>query len=274
MPGLSKNGVLFQYVTANRKLAPMVKVPYPHKHFKFRPTPRAPYCCATYASIAATCTDDCPFKRGPNGEKGGCYIDADQFMRRSMQILDGQTEEMTSHEVAAEEARQINRSWPRGIPQDGARGGRDLRLHIGGDVADELSARILAGAAARWLGRGGGRVWTYTHSWRRIPVESFWPISVLASVETPDQVGAARRRGYAPALVVDRFPDGKRPFSVGGTRFIPCPAETIGKTCVECRLCLDADLRGMGAGIAFQVHGADSAAARDALVPLRTRRAA
>jgi hypothetical protein len=121
---------------------------------------------------------------------------------------------------------------------------------------------------------GGGRVWTYTHSWRRIPAHAFWPISTLASCETPDQVKAARRRGYAPALVVEKFPKGKRPFVVAGTKFIPCPAETIGKTCVECRLCLDADLRGMGAGIAFQVHGDHAAQATRALVPLKVRRAA
>ena len=51
--------------------------------------------------------------------------------------------------------------------------------------------------------------------------------------------------------MVAKFPDGKRPFDVAGTRFVPCPAETLGKTCVECRLCLDVDLHAKNLGIAF-----------------------
>jgi hypothetical protein len=266
--------VSFQRQSANKKFSRIEKVPYDHPRFTTRPIPRAPYCSATYASIAATCSEDCPFKRAKDGTPGGCFIDAEHFTRKLVAELDAGAVGKKAVDVAREEAGEIDRVWPRGIPQDGARGGRDLRLHVGGDVFDERSARILSGAAARWIGRGGGRVWTYTHSWRRIPAQAFWPISVLASVEQPSQIAAARRRGYVPSLVVDRFPDGKRPFSFGGTTFIPCPAETLGKTCVECRLCLDADLRGNNQGIAFQVHGADGAAARAALVPLRTRRAA
>lgn len=260
--------------SANKKLSPVGKVPYDHPRYRFRPTPRAPFACSTYVSIEATCSDECPFKRGPNGEPGGCFIDADQFMRRSMRLLDEAARGREVLAVMRLEASEIDRAWPRGIPQDGARGGRDLRIHVGGDTPNERGARMLAGAAARWIGRGGGAVWTYTHSWRSIAASSFWPIAVLASVEKPRQVREARSRGYAPALVVEDFPNGKRAFEVEGTRFIPCPAETLGKTCVECRLCLDVDLVAKGLGIAFKVHGADSAAAVAALTPLRIRSAA
>lgn len=44
-----------------------------------------------------------------------------------------------------------------------------------------------------------------------------------------------------------------------GTRMIPCPQQTKGGdvTCVECRLCLDADgLMARNMGIAFAAHGA------------------
>ena len=262
----------FHGKSSNRKLAPVERVPYDHPRYKFRPTPRAPFCSSTYASITATCSDDCPFKRDASGKPGGCFIDSDQFMHRAMQKLDAGAQGRTGIDVIHEEAKKLDRAFHgKRVPQDGARGGRDLRLHVGGDVPSAAGARVLAGAAARWRLRGGGAVWTYTHSWRDVPREAFGSISVLASVENEHQVLAARARGYAPALVVDRFPDGKRPFLVASIRVVPCPAETLAKTCVECRLCLDVDLTAKGLGIGFQVHGLDSAAAVRALTPLTTR---
>jgi hypothetical protein len=266
--------VRFHPVSANSKLAPIKKVPYNHPRFRFRPVPQRPYASATYASIEATCSDDCPFKKDDQGKVGGCFIEAEHFTRKLMARLDGGARERSAIDVMREEAALIDASFAHGMPQDGARGGRDLRIHVGGDVPNEQGARLLAGAAARWLARGGGRPWTYTHTWRRIPAEAFWPISVLASVERPDQVRAARARGYVPAIVVDRFPNGKKPFEVAGTTFIPCPAETVGRTCVECRLCLTGDLFERKAGIAFQVHGADAVAAKSALVQIGRGRSA
>lgn len=246
--------VVFHRKSANRKLSPVARVPYPHAHYKYRPVPVAPFACSTFTSIEATCSESCLFKRG------GCYVAADQFMHRAMLTLDAGAVGRTGSEVIAEEVDIIDRAWKhRGVPRDGWRGnGRDLRLHVGGDVPDAASAALLAWAAVRWAARGGGRVWTYTHGWRTIPRVSFGSISALASVETARQVRAARRRGYAPALVVEQFPAGKRPFEVAGTRFVPCPAETLGKTCVECRLCLDVDLHSKNLGIAFQLHGRDA----------------
>lgn len=266
--------VAFHRKSANRKLAPIERVPYDHAFYKYRPTPRAPFCCATFVSIEATCSESCLFKRTPDGKRGGCYIDADQFMRRAMGLLDAGADGRTGAEVIAEETRVIDAIYKhRGVPRDGWRGqGRDLRLHVGGDVPDAKSARLLAGAAERWKARGGGSVWTYTHAWNEVHRRAFGGISVLASIESAAQVRPTRRRGYAPALVVPHFPNGKRPFVVAGTRFIPCPAETLGKTCVECRLCLGGlDLHAKKLGVAFQLHGND---AKHALVALNVRRAA
>jgi hypothetical protein len=263
--------VRFHRTTRNQKLAPIERVPYDHAHFTYRPVPRAPFCASTYVSIEATCSEDCPFKRAEDGTPNGCYVDADSFMHRAMLTLDEGARGKSGREVILEEVAEIDRVWPNGIPQDGARGGRDLRLHIGGDVPDEASARALAGAAARWIARGGGRVWTYTHSWRTIPARAWWPISVVASVETPDDADRARARGYTPAAVVTDFPDGKRQFQFGAGSLLPCPAETLGKTCVACRVCLD----GTDTGIAFKVHGRDAQTVREQLVQLgRKRRAA
>lgn len=240
------------YATADRKLSPVAMVPYdgPGKR-SFRPTPVGPYCSATYASIEATCPSSCRFKQA------GCYVRAG-FTRRASDQLDDAARGIDAERVADVEVRLLDEAFGRGeIPQDGARGGRDLRLHIGGDVPSTAAAQRLACAADRWRRRGGGAVWTYTHRWRHIPRAAFGKISVLASVEDVAEAKQADLRGYVPAVVVSRFPS-ERAFRVDGLRHrvIPCPAETRGTTCVECRLCLDdGALRRRGAAIGFALHG-------------------
>lgn len=143
-----------------------------------------------------------------------------------------------------------------------ARSGR-RRLHPGG--------QLLAGAARRWRDRGGGAVWSFTHIWREVPREAWGAISVLASVEQPEDIQAARAVGYAAAIVVDKFPSDEAfflPRSI--TKIVPCPAETRDKTCVECRLCLDADtLARRNIAIAFEAHGPTARRVREALVQQR-----
>ena len=228
---------------------------------------RSPFVSTTDVSIAATCRDACPFKGG------GCFAEAG-FTRFMARRLDAAAEGLTADQVIAEEAQLIDTAFKGGrVPQDGARGGRDLRLHVGGDVGSTLGARLLAGAAARWRDRGGGAVWSFTHAWREVPREAWGPISVLASVERPEDIEAARAAGYAAALVVDRFPSA-RAFTLPGsdTKIVPCPAETRSKTCVECRLCLDADkLLDRNVAIAFEAHGPTARRAREALVDLSTQ---
>lgn len=180
---------------------------------------------------------------------------------------------MTALRVTEAEAEAVDGAWTRGVPQDGARGGRDLRLHVGGEVSDVFGADLLASAADRFRSRGGGAVWTFTHQWEHgVDREAWGPISVLASIQDVATENAAAAMGYVPAIVLPRFPAAKA-FRLRGSsrRWVPCPAETRGTTCVECRLCLDDDrLRDHHIGIAFAPHGRDADLARSRLPILTT----
>ena len=175
----------------------------------------------------------------------------------------------SSLDVIREEVAAIDGAFGGGaVPQDGAQGGRDLRLHIGGDVGNAQGARLLAGAVRRWRKRGGGAVWVYTHLWRevnRIEWGAGW--AVHASVENGEEVAAAWEAGYKRVvLVVQRFPQGGKAFRVPGAQAtaVPCPAELEGATCVQCRRCLD-NLLPRGMVTAFAIHGTRAAAAAHAL---------
>lgn len=259
--------VKFSETSANRKLGPVTVIGKRGSNFHVMKA-RAPFVSSTFVSIAATCPDTCAFKRS------GCFADAG-FTRILSKRLDEAAAGQTEIQVIADECRAILRSF-RGsvIPQDGARGGRDLRLHVGGDVRSTQAAELLARAARDWRRRGGGAVWTFTHSWQQIPRSAFGPISVLASIESPAQAAAALAQGYAPVIVVDQFPSSKA-FGLPGApvRFVPCPAETrsgAGVTCATCRLCLDRDLVKLGLGIAFEAHGTKAQQVREKLVQIRT----
>lgn len=254
--------VSIQPMSSNRKLAPCTEVHVVDSRGnpRIRPTPVGPYCASTYVSIAATCPASCPFR------DNGCYAQSGAS-HLTMGALDRAGRRARALEVTLAEAVALNDLWPRGVPQDGHRGGRDLRLHVGGDVSCTAGARALGEAVARLQARGLGECWTYTHRWREIPREAWGPISVLASCETPAEVRQAIEAGYAAALTVERFP-GRRAFPIGpGLKAIPCPFEGGGSTtCVKCRLCFDdARLRQAGRAIAFAVHGKDSEAARGRL---------
>jgi hypothetical protein len=202
-------------------------------------------------------------------------------MRPHLARLDRGAAGHSALDVIREEVRAIDGAFgvygrpgkqpTRRIPQDGARGGRDLRLHVAGDVGSIEGAELLAGAAKRWRARGGGSVWTFTHTWRTVPRAAWGPdISVLASVERAEEIASARRQGYAAAIVVPEHPS-SRAYRLPGsiTPIVPCPAETKGRTCAECRLCLDRDL--MGVAIGFAAHGHGVAQVKETLVQLGRR---
>lgn len=144
--------------------------------------------------------------------------------------------------------------------------GQGLRLHTSGDCPTTQAAEIVADAAERFMQRGGGRAWTYTHAWRRVTRKAWGAVSVLASVETLDDARRAIRKGWAPARVVPTF-NGPRAWTEGGVRWIPCPAQTRDNvTCDSCRLCWNDDkLRSIGAGIVFEAHGSAKRRASDAV---------
>lgn len=197
----------------------------------------------TYASIAATCRD-CGLK------DNGCYAQAGRVGLHARR-LDAQCEGADSVAVASAEATAIDAAY-RGGPVPGT----DMRLHVSGDCPTPEGARILAGAVERWKARGGKCAWTYTHSWRRVLRDDWRPVSVLASLDDALAAPEAIAMGYAVARVVGEFPSGDKAWTEGGIRWVPCPEQTRGVRCVDCRLCFDSDkLRREGIGIAFKAHG-------------------
>jgi hypothetical protein len=155
---------------------------------------------------------------------------------------------------------------------------RPLRLHIVGDCTTNSTARIL-GTAVRKYKRQGSRhygtepaAWLYTHAWRTIDRKAFGPISALASCETLSQVTTARAKGYATALVVDRFESAKA-YVVGGVKLVPCPQQTKrSDNCMSCKLCWDdTRLREAGITIAFEAHGQRARKVRDTLVQITAK---
>lgn len=264
-------GVLVKGKSANRKLGPVDEVKFTVRGGKRtvlkrpRYVPRAPFVASTYLSIQKSCDDSCVFKNG-----NGCFAESG-YTKLMIDRLEEEVGGRGLPNLGVTEARALDTLFPGGVPQDGGRDakrGRDLRLHVSGDAANDRSARALGGAAERWVERGGGTVWTYTHSWRRIHRDVWGPkVQVLASVETASEVGEARANGYAPALVIREFLSTKV-FSVPGTdvRFFPCLAETHNLTCATCRACFDTEgLKKKNLGVAFAVHGRGATKAKKRL---------
>lgn len=203
---------------------------------------------ATYAS-QATCPGDCPFRNA------GCYAEHGPLSWAVTNKLN-RSRVKDPLRVAKLEAEGIDK-----LPAD-----RDLRLHVLGDCPTRESAAELGAAADRYVERGVAydrrrgfhtpSVWAYTHAWRKVSRKSWGrSISVLASCESADDVRRARRRGYAAAVVVDEF-ESDRAYEFGEFRLVPCPSQTRGATCDNCRLCFDdGRLKDAGLVIGFAVHG-------------------
>lgn len=196
---------------------------------------------ATYAA-QQSCPRDCAFLGN------GCYAENGHTALYVTRRLNRADPSASPLDVALREAELI----------DGLSGERDLRLHIVGDCATVEATLIVSAAAERYMDRGGRRAWTYTHAWRDVPRWAWGRVSVLASCETPADVVEANRRGCATALTVLGHP-GERRYDAGPLRILPCPEQTRGVTCAECRLCTDdAGLRARGLTIAFALHGGRS----------------
>ena len=256
----------FQAKSYNEKLSPIIRLPGRKRD---RLVAVGPFCSSTYCSIQGTCTDACPFKAG------GCMIPAG-WTKFTAAKLDAAAVGLPPEEVIYAEQLLVQRAFRgRHIPQDGARGGRDLRIHVGGDIGSLTGAIMVGEIGTNWRSRGGGFPWTYTHAWSGIPRVYFGEdVSVLASVEAPSMIDDARRLGYAAAITLPELPSAKA-FSLPGTsaRIVPCPGETRDRTCIECRLCLDdRKLFDLNIAIAFGVHGPHAKLATEAIVRLRRSR--
>lgn len=201
---------------------------------------------ATYASIKRTCPDTCSLKGA------GCYAQT-SYTGIVVHRMDSRARQSSPLQVARAEAKAIDQSYKGGqVPA-----GRDLRLHVAGDSRTIKGTRVINAAVSRWKKRGGGDVWSYTHAWRHVPRQEWKDVSILGSVDKVSEVEQVRAQGYAPALVVGEHPSDKA-YKLDGsdTTFIPCPQQTRGIACTNCRLCMRADwLFKENKGVAFAAHG-------------------
>lgn len=202
---------------------------------------------AVTMTAQASCPPDCAFLGA------GCYANVGMLGACHTPKLNAAAETATAMDVARAEAAEIDR----------LAGGLPLRLHVVGDCATPGAARLVSGAAQRYMRRTGApAAWTYTHAWRDVP-RGHWAgkVSVLASCETPADVRDATARGWACAVVVEAHPaDGRAYTDADGFRRIPCPEQTRGVPCVECKLCWDAGaLAARRAVVEFQAHGSKKA---------------
>jgi hypothetical protein len=196
---------------------------------------------ATYAPIAQTCPVSCPLRNN------GCYAQSGNVgfkVRRTEEYSAGLNGD-TVATLEGDEIADMARHAPTGHP---------LRIHVSGDATSDYRAAQMARGARVWP----GKVWSYTHAWRDVSRTSWGRVSVLASCESVSQVILAAWRGYAAALVVAEHPaDGRAYRTPEGVKVIPCPSQTRGVLCTDCRLCWDdALLLKQGACIAFAAHGA------------------
>jgi hypothetical protein len=224
----------------------------------------------TYAPIVASCPSSCAMRPGTGD--GTCYASLGRVAGVVRRLEAHDAGRYDSATVARAEARAIRASYGGGpVPA-----GRPLRIHSSGDARTPYAARTIGAAATDRARRGGGQAWTYTHAWRDVPRSAWGPdVSVLASIDSPDDVGAVRAQGYAPARVVARHASA-RAWVADGVRWIPCPAQTReGTTCADCRLCWRADaLAARGAGIACAAHSQRSRVLSDRLDREEVARAA
>ena len=196
---------------------------------------------ATYAPIAQTCPVSCPLRNN------GCYAQSGNVgfkVRRTEEYSEG----MNGDTVATLEGDEIA-DMAAHAPASHA-----MRIHVSGDATSDYRAQQMARGAHVWA----GPVWSYTHAWPEVARKSWGRVSVLASCETLSQVILAAAKGYAAALVVASHPENGRAFTApGGVKVIPCPSQTRGVSCTDCRLCWnDKLLLAQGACISFAAHGA------------------
>jgi hypothetical protein len=166
--------------------------------------------------------------------------------------MNREAEGMDSRDIARAEAKAIDNSYKGGpVPPT------NLRLHVVGDCKSATNVRIVDAAIKRWKARGGKKAFTYTHAWNKVLRSDWANTSVLASIDSIEQASKAKERGFACSLVVGEHAS-KKAYKIEGSdiTWLPCPAQTSGKTCEECKICMDADkLFRNNQGVTFAAHG-------------------
>ena len=196
---------------------------------------------ATYAPIAQTCPVSCPLR------DSGCYAQSGNVgfqVRRLERQLDG----LNGDTCATLEGDEIAHMAAHAPPNHA------MRVHVSGDATSDFRAAQIARGARVWA----GPIWSYTHAWRDVKRTSWGRVSILASCESLSQVAEAQKAGYAAALVVAHHPaDGRARREENGVKVIPCPSQTRGVKCTDCKLCWDDQLLlSQHACISFAAHGA------------------
>ena len=194
---------------------------------------------ATYSSIRS-CSESCPLRGN------GCYAEAGRVGIITKQTgKAAEREQLTKLEIAEIE----------GAAVDLLSGKLPLRLHVVGDCDSDQAATVVASAAERYHRKAGSRVWGYTHSWRTVDYAG-WDVegvAMRASCESTAQIPDAHARGFAAVVVVDQHPESGRAWtSDQGDKIVPCPEQTRGVTCADCRLCWSND---KAITVAFAAHG-------------------
>lgn len=202
---------------------------------------------ATYASIESTCPSSCKLKNN------GCYAQAGFVGIQNARLTRANEERSLSPtQIAKIEAHLIDKSFNGSHIKNATM----LRIHVSGDVASRSGVKAIAKASGRYMARGGGRVWTYSHAWKNIPRSHWGKVSVLASVDSLREAHEAIAAGYAPAMAVPKF-ESHKAYLIDGIKFIPCPAQTKDDvTCSDCKLCAKSEfLESTKTGILFEAHG-------------------
>ncbi len=205
---------------------------------------------ATYVS-QASCPTTCKF------QGSGCYAESGMTAFTTRRLNESHLTD--ANEIAHAEALEIAKLTGR----------YPLRVHVVGDARTDNAARILSIAMSKHQQKHGMPAWTYTHAWRTVRRTSWGNANVQASCETAEDVVHANYRGYATALVVDRFESDKAYTTADGSKIIPCPQQTgRAKTCDDCRLCMNGleSRRAKGVSIGFAVHGGQHKLAASALI--------
>jgi len=202
---------------------------------------------ATYASIKKTCPSSCSLKDG-----NGCYAEL-SFVGMTVSRLNNEAEVLSALDIARAEAAAIDSAYSGGnIPDN-----RDMRLHVAGDSKTIAGSKLINSAVGRWKKRGGGDCWSYTHAWKTVARSNWHHVSMMASISNVSEAKQARLQGYATAIVVDHH-DSPKAFTIDGSdiKWIPCPAQTKGIGCSDCRLCIRTNwMFEANIGIAFAAHG-------------------
>jgi site-specific DNA-methyltransferase (adenine-specific) len=227
---VSSSSILLASETGVSCVANAVLVVAPSSNRKTGPV------AATYIS-QATCPPSCKLKGH------GCYGEEDRCTPIVRRL--NASGIVAPVAIIQEEARQIDLLVKP----------LDLRLHVVGDFPNEIAAGILGAAVARYEARTGRRAWGYTHAWRDVEIKALRGASILASCENIQEVKSAMARGYAAVLLVERH-HSKQAYLSDVFRVVPCPSQTIGRRCVDCRLCMRAaKLLAAKIVIALEAHG-------------------